>query len=158
MSNRRYTMSEISGENVEKVESQETTTKEMTTSEKFDSFSDEEKQEVLEAQQKFKEEHPDEDFDAEAYIDQKFKEKNEADDSESDEDDDDVPEEPEREKTDDLRNRGHALATSENLTEDDKKALYQELGKSDDKVGVIEKYEALEKQRIKEKEEEEQER
>lgn len=151
-------MSEISGEKVEKTESQESETKELSTSEKFDSFTDEEKQDVLAAQQKFKAEHPDEKFDTEAYIDQKYKEKNgETDDSETDEDEG-APEEPEREKTDDLRNRGHALATSENLTEDDKKALYQELGESDDKVGVIEKYEALEKQRIKEKEEEEEER
>lgn len=81
-------MSEISGEKVEKTEAQNTETKEMTTADKFDSFTDEEKQDVLVAEQKFKAEHPDEKFDTKAYIDQKFKEKNgDTDDSETSEDD-----------------------------------------------------------------------
>ncbi len=68
---------------------------------------------------------------------------------------DDANEPPEREKIDDLHKRGNALAASENLTQEDKQEMYKEISSSDDLEGVITKYEALDKQRAKEREDEE---
>lgn len=67
---------------------------------------------------------------------------------------DDNPEPKEREKIDDLHRRGNTLAASENLTQEDKQEMYKEISSSDDFEGVIKKYEALEEERAKEKEQE----
>lgn len=98
-------MSEINNKEVNesKETSESTETKELSTAEKFDKLSDDEKINVLKEQQLYKQENPDaKSEDVGKFVEDSINKKYEAEYG-SDEAEDGGPEEPEREKADDLK-------------------------------------------------------